>query len=54
VDRGFKEASKPPESPTIASKELTELLRELGVLRDAGILTDDEFAAKKAEILVRL
>jgi hypothetical protein len=29
-------------------------LRELGELRDAGILTDAEFAAKKAEILSRI
>lgn len=29
-------------------------LRELGSLRDAGILTEEEFAAKKAEILKRL
>lgn len=29
-------------------------LRKLGELRDAGILTDEEFAAKKAEILSRL
>lgn len=29
-------------------------LRELGSLRDGGILTEDEFAAKKAEILKRL
>lgn len=28
-----------------------ELLKQLGELRDAGILTADEFAAKKAEIL---
>lgn len=29
-------------------------LKELGALRDAGILTEDEFSAKKAEILARL
>ncbi|MET8040898.1 PH domain-containing protein [Micromonospora sp. NPDC005215] len=29
-------------------------LRQLGELRDAGILTEDEFATKKAEILARL
>lgn len=29
-------------------------LRELGELRDAGILSEEEFAAKKTEILARL
>ncbi len=31
-----------------------EQLTKLGQLRDAGLLTDDEFAAKKAEIVARL
>jgi len=31
-----------------------EQLKKLGELRDAGILTDAEFAAKKAELLARL
>lgn len=31
-----------------------EQLRQLGQLRDAGILTEDEFTTKKAEILSRL
>jgi hypothetical protein len=31
-----------------------QLLRMLGDLRDAGILTDEEFAAKKAQVLSRL
>jgi hypothetical protein len=29
-------------------------LRKLGELRDAGILSEAEFAAKKAEILARI
>jgi hypothetical protein len=31
-----------------------QLLARLGELRDAGVLTEEEFAAKKAEILARL
>ena len=63
VDRRFKEAPEAPalsdtppssQAAPIVSKELTELLRELGSMRDAGILTTDEFDAKKREILVRL
>ncbi len=29
-------------------------LKQLGELRDAGVLSDEEFAAKKADILSRL
>ena len=34
--------------------DVVELLRKLGDLRDAGVLTEDEFAAKKAELLRRI
>jgi PPE-repeat protein len=34
-------------------RELTELLGKLGVLRDSGILTDDEFNEQKQRLLVR-
>lgn len=37
-----------------AESDLVGQLRKLGELRDAGILTDEEFTAKKAEILARL
>jgi hypothetical protein len=37
-----------------APPDVVELLRKLGDLRDAGVLTDDEFAAKKAELLRRI
>jgi hypothetical protein len=29
-------------------------IKQLGELRDTGVLTDEEFAAKKAELLERL
>jgi hypothetical protein len=38
-------AAAPAEDPTIAK------LKELASLRDAGVLTDEEFAAEKAKIL---
>jgi hypothetical protein len=38
-------------APSNAGKSLAEELRELAELRDAGILTEDEFAAQKARIL---
>jgi hypothetical protein len=37
-----------------AAPDLLAQLRQLGELKDAGILTEEEFAAKKAEILARL
>ncbi len=36
------------------SEDPISMLERLGKLRDAGILTDDEFAKKKAEILARI
>ncbi|MBG6237797.1 hypothetical protein IWX78_000752 [Mycetocola sp. CAN_C7] len=34
--------------------DVADQLHKLGSLRDAGILTDEEFATKKAELLARL
>lgn len=42
----------PPPAP--AGRDPIEQLRQLGELRDAGILTEEEFATKKAEILSRM
>ncbi len=45
-------------SPAAEMAELTELIvgqiRKLAELHEAGILTDEEFTAKKAELLERL
>jgi hypothetical protein len=38
----------------VATPDVTELISKLASLREAGILTDDEFGAKKAELLARL
>ena len=41
-----------PEAPVAVSQEdLISQLKQLGELRDAGILTEDEFAAQKAKLL---
>jgi len=42
-------AASPSPSP-----DAVDLLHKLGDLRDAGVLTEDEFAAKKAELLRRI
>lgn len=40
--------------PAAPQVDITEQLKKLASLRDAGILTDEEFATKKAELLARL
>jgi hypothetical protein len=48
-------AKKPP-SPAGASPQpdIPDQIRKLGELRDSGLLSDDEFATKKAELLARM
>ena len=46
---GTAAAAPPPPSP-----DAVDLLHKLGDLRDAGVLTEDEFAAKKTELLRRI
>lgn len=44
----------PAAQAPITTPDFTEVLSKLASLRDAGILTEDEFSAKKAELLNRL
>jgi hypothetical protein len=48
---GAPAAPPPPAAPAEPKQDMVEQLRKLGELRDAGILTDEEFAAQKAKIL---
>ena len=41
-------------NPSVGASDLAAQLHQLGGLRDAGILTEDEFSAKKSEILARI
>jgi len=41
----------PPEAPAV---DPMAQIKQLGELRDAGLLTDEEFTSKKAEILSRI
>ncbi|WP_327708037.1 SHOCT domain-containing protein [Streptomyces sp. NBC_00464] len=43
-----------PAAPTRSSQEIMDLLRQLGELRDAGVVTPADFEAKKADFLSRL
>jgi hypothetical protein len=49
----FGAPAAPPAAPAPAAPQvdLVDQLRRLGELRDAGILTEDEFAAQKAKLL---
>lgn len=44
-------APAPPPPPVADMNESLAQLKQLGELRDAGILTDEEFETKKAKIL---
>ena len=45
-------AAPPPQpAPAMSNDELFAQLKQLGELKDAGILTEQEFAAKKAQML---
>ena len=44
-------AAPVPDAPAALSDDFYEQLKKLGELREAGILTDAEFDAKKAQIL---
>lgn len=48
--------SSSPTGPVVGSgsNDVVSLLEKLGQLRDSGILTAEEFSAKKAELLARL
>jgi hypothetical protein len=50
------QASSGPSGQTASqgANEIMSLLEKLGQLRDAGVLTAEEFASKKAELLARL
>lgn len=41
-------------APASSTESITDQIKKLGELRDAGFLTNDEFNAKKAELLARL
>ncbi len=49
-----KRKHTPTEAPASPQLDPIEQLKKLGELRDAGVLTDEEFAAKKAEVLARM
>lgn len=49
-----EEQSQPAQAPVPAENDPMKQLEKLGQLHESGVLTDDEFAAKKAELLNQL
>jgi uncharacterized membrane protein len=47
-------SGKEIEAPTVSHESSVDQIRKLSELRDAGIITEVEFAAKKDELLRRL
>lgn len=54
VDTVRARLASPPAAPPNGGPDVMEQIRKLADLRDAGILSEDEFATKKAELLSRL
>jgi hypothetical protein len=51
ANQRIAESKKKPAQPTLSS---IDAIRELAKLKDAGILTEDEFERKKQELLARV
>jgi hypothetical protein len=54
LERLRNESTDGPIAPTASAESVTDQIKKLGELRDAGFLTNDEFNTKKAELLARL
>lgn len=50
----LSETKSPPLTWALPVEDLTDTLKKLASLRDSGVLTEEEFSAKKAEILSRM
>ncbi|WP_460521165.1 SHOCT domain-containing protein [Humibacter antri] len=54
VSHNLGPSNAQPEATIASTDDVFETLRKLGELRDAGIVTGDEFETKKAELLGRI
>ena len=50
-DQEYEAAAPEDAAPQAIDSEQIEVLKQLAALKDQGILTEEEFAAKKAQIL---
>jgi len=44
-------AAPPPQAPAPEGPSMLDQLKELGELKESGVLTEEEFAAQKAKLL---
>jgi membrane protease subunit (stomatin/prohibitin family) len=51
---GNASAAQPQRAPAESKDQVMAMLKQLGELKTAGILTDAEFEAKKKELLAKL
>jgi len=51
--QAYQQAPPPPPQAAPAGDDMLDQLKQLGELHDAGVLTDEEFAAQKAKILAQ-
>jgi hypothetical protein len=54
VEQAIAQRGRPTPAAPAAAPDLIGQIEQLGRLRDAGVLTNEEFEAKKAELLGRL
>ena len=52
-EQAYQQAPPPPPPAAPAGDDMLDQLKQLGELHDAGVLTDEEFAAQKAKILAQ-
>jgi hypothetical protein len=50
AEQDYQQPQAPP-PPTPGGEDVVEQLKQLGELRDSGVLTEEEFAAQKAKLL---
>jgi hypothetical protein len=54
---GAETGQQPPAGPTVPTappEDIPEMIRKLGELKEAGLLTEAEFEAKKSKLLTRM
>jgi membrane protease subunit (stomatin/prohibitin family) len=54
MSNAIQNTQQPPAPANISKGDILKLLRELGDLKAADILTDEEFTAKKKELLAKI
>jgi len=52
-EQASQQSPPPPPAAAPAGDDMLDQLKQLGELHEAGVLTDEEFAAQKAKILAQ-